>query len=156
MCVLSTVPFWSTVAGTSGWTVAKDYVAMSESENFDQSARRPAALGANARIVRGGAERLLVTGQIGIRPDGTLEKGLKAQLERAFINLFAVCEAAGFQKSSLVKITAMVTEPGRVLVFREVRDKALCGHRCPTAYVQVAGLSAPTLLCEIEAEAVRE
>ena len=126
------------------------------SEISDQPARRPATLGSNARIVRAGAERLIVTGQIGIRPDGTIEKGLKAQLDRAFMNLFAVCEAAGFQKSNLVRITTMVTEPGRVLVFREVRDRALAGHRCPSVYVQVAGLAAPTLLCEIEAEAVRE
>ena len=122
----------------------------------DKPVRRPAALGANAYVVRGGAQRLIVTGQIGIRPDGTVERGLRAQLERAFVNLFAVCEAAGFEKTNLVKITTMVTEPGRVLLFREVRDRALGGHRCPTVYFQVAGLAAPTLLCEIEAEAVRD
>lgn len=125
-------------------------------DTSDKPVRRPAALGANAFVVRGGAQRLIITGQIGIRPDGTVERGLRAQLERAFGNLFAVCEAAGFQKNNLVKITTMVTEPGRVLLFREVRDKALAGHRCPTVYVQVAGLAAPTLLCEIEAEAVKD
>lgn len=132
----------------------KDRIGMDEKS--DTPARKPASLGANAYVVRSHAQRLIVTGQIGIRPDGTLERGLRAQLERAFANLFAVCEAAGFEKSNLVKITTMVTEPGRVLLFREVRDKALAGHRCPSVYMQVAGLAAPTLLCEIEAEAVKE
>lgn len=115
----------------------------------------PPVLGANAHIIRNGAERLIVTGQIGIRPDGTLERGLRAQLERAFANLLMVCKVAGFKTADLVKISVMVTETGRVLLFREVRDKALGGHRCPSSYVQVAGLSSPTLLCEIEAEAVK-
>lgn len=119
-------------------------------------AKRPVALGANACIVPGGAQRLIIAGQIGIRPDGTIEKGMRAQLERAFVNLFTVCHAAGFQKADLVKITAMVTEPGRLMLFREVRDRVFAGHRCPSVYMQVAGLSAPTLLCEIEAEAVKE
>ena len=115
----------------------------------------PPALGANAHVVRTGGERLIVTGQIGIRPDGTLERGLRAQLDRAFANLISVCKLAGFKTADLVKISVMVTEPGRVLLFREVRDKALAGHRCPSSYVQVACLSSPTLLCEIEAEAVK-
>ena len=118
-------------------------------------ARKPVALGSNATIVPAGGERLIVTGQIGIKPDGTLERGLQAQLERAFANLLGVCRAAGFKTSDLVKISVMVTEPGRVLLFREVRDRTLGGHRCPSSYVQVASLSSPTLLCEIEAEAVR-
>ena len=112
-------------------------------------------VGANTFLINGSGQRLIVTGQIGIKPDGSLEKGLRAQLERAFANLFAVCEAAGFEKSDLVKISTMVTEPGRVILFREVRERAMDGHRCPTIYVQVAGLSAPTLLCEIEAEAFK-
>lgn len=114
------------------------------------------AYGANACTLPGGGQRLIVAGQIGIRPDGTLEKGMRAQLERAFANLLAVCTAAGFRKDHLVKITTMVTEPGRVILFREVRDAALGGHHCPSVYFQVAGLSAPTLLCEIEAEAVKD
>ena len=112
-------------------------------------------LGANAFVVPCGGERLIVTGQIGIKPDGTLERGLQAQLERAFANLLAVCRAAGFKTTDLARISVMVTEPGRVLLFREVRDRALGGHRCPSTYVQVTGLSSPTMLCEIEAEAVR-
>jgi 2-iminobutanoate/2-iminopropanoate deaminase len=112
-------------------------------------------VGVNAYVVAGAGHRLVVTGQIGIRPDGIMEKGLRAQLERAFANLLSTCEAAGFRKEHLIKISTMVTEPGRLMLFREVRDKALGTHRCPGVYCQVAGLSAPTLLCEIEAEAFK-
>lgn len=109
---------------------------------------------ANACVIPAGGRRLVVTGQIGVRPDGTLEKGMRAQLERAFANLVATCEQAGFVREDLVRVTAMVTEPGRTLLYREVRDKALRGHECPGTYVQVAGLSTPQVLCELEAEAV--
>lgn len=110
--------------------------------------------GANACVIPAQGRRLVITGQIGIRPDGTLEKGMRAQLERAFENLIAICGQAGFVKEDLVRITAMVTEPGRSALYREVRDKALGGHECPGTYMQVAGLSSPQLLCELEAEAV--
>ena len=113
------------------------------------------AVGANAYLISANAQRLIITGQIGIRPDGVLEKGLKAQLERAFHNVIALCEAAGFRKDQIVRVTAIVTEPGRFAVFREARQQALGDHQCPTIYMQVSGLAAPALLCELQAEAVQ-
>lgn len=108
----------------------------------------------DACVIAAGSRRLVVTGQIGMRADGALEKGLRAQLERAFANLIATCEEAGFVREDLVRITVMVTEPGRVQLYREVRERALGDHVCAGTYVQVAGLASPQILCELEAEAV--
>lgn len=101
-------------------------------------------------------ERLVVSGQLGMKPDGTLEEGMERQMERAWLNVFAVLKAAGFEKSHLVKVTVFVTEPGQTALYREVRDRMMDGHMCANTYLQIAGLAAPQFLVEIEAEAVKE
>lgn len=108
-------------------------------------------------IVHGvSAARLVISGQLGLRPDGTLENGLEAQMERAWRNLFAVMEAAGFELQHLLRATIYVTEPGQVAVYRRVRDRLLDGHLCANTYIEIPGLAAPEFLVEIEGEAVRE
>ncbi len=101
-------------------------------------------------------KRLIISGQVGLRPDGTLEKTTRAQMERTWTNLFAVLEAAHFKKKHLVKMTIYVTEPGQTALFREIRDRMMEGHLCAATYVQVAGLATPEFRFEIEAEAVKE
>ena len=34
-----------------------------------------------------GAERIVVSGQLGVKPDGSLEEGFEAQAERAWMNV---------------------------------------------------------------------
>ncbi len=117
---------------------------------------KPASQYAQAVLHAAGAQRLVISGQIGVDPDGRVEEGLEAQLERAWSNLFAVLRAAGFEKRHLVKITVFVTVPGAVAASRAARDRALDGHVCASTYLQVAGLASPDFLVEIEAEAVKE
>lgn len=99
--------------------------------------------------------RLVIAGQIGVRPDGTIEEGFAAQSRRAWSNLFAVLEAAGMDKRDLVKVTVFVTLPDVVEEYRAIRAEMLEGHRPAMTYLVVAGLAAPELLVEIEGEAVR-
>lgn len=117
---------------------------------------KPASNYAQAVVHRAAAERIVISGQLGLRPDGSLEDGLEAQMERAWSNVFAVMGAAGFAKQSLVKATIFVTVPGQVAVYRAVRDRMLEGHLCANTYLEIAGLAAPEFLVEIEAEAVKE
>lgn len=117
---------------------------------------KPASNYAQGVVFRQGGERIVVSGQLGLKPDGTLESGLKAQMERAWLNVFGVLAEAGFGKRDLVRCTVYVTEPGQVAIYREVRDRILEGHTCANTYLQIAGLAAPTFLVEIEAEAVKE
>lgn len=107
-------------------------------------------------VVHGAGQRLVISGQLGLKPDGTIEHGLEQQMERAWNNVFAVLRAAGFEKRHLVKATAFVTQPGQVGVYRAVRDRMLDGHECAMTYLHVAGLAAPEFLVEIEAEAVKD
>ncbi len=102
------------------------------------------------------AERMVISGQLGLRPDGKLEEGLEAQMERAWSNLFAVMAAGGFEKSHLLRATIYVTVAGQVAVYRKVRDRLLDGHLCANTYLEICGLAAPEFLVEIEAEAIKE
>ena len=116
----------------------------------------PASQYAQGIVHAATAERLVISGQIGMRPDRTIEEGMEAQMERAWNNLFGVLRAAGFEKRHLVKVTIFVTERGSVGVFRDVRDRMLDGHLCACTYLEIAGLAAPQLLVEIEGEAVKD
>lgn len=101
-------------------------------------------------------ERLVVSGQLGVRPDGAAESGLEAQMRRAWLNVFGVMEAGGFGKRHLLRATIYVTVPGAVALYRKIRDELLDGHLCANTYIEVSGLAAPEFLVEIEAEAVKE
>jgi len=100
------------------------------------------------------ARRLVVSGQIGVRADGTVEDGMEAQMRRSFLNLFAVLEAAGMAKTNIVKVTVFLTDPTAVGLYRRMRDDMMEGHLSASTLLVVAGLASPDLLVEIEAEAV--
>jgi 2-iminobutanoate/2-iminopropanoate deaminase len=102
------------------------------------------------------ARRLVISGQVGIRPDGTLAEGLEAQLEAAWDNLIAVLRDAGMDIPDLVKTTIFVTVPGAIMTSRAVRERKLKGHAPASTYLEIAGLARADFLTEIEGEAVKE
>jgi 2-iminobutanoate/2-iminopropanoate deaminase len=117
---------------------------------------KPASQYSQAVLLTTAKQRLVISGQIGMKPDGTMETGMRAQMERTWSNLLAVLADAGFERTHLVKITCFVTEPGQTALYRETRDAALQGHKCAATYLQIAGLASPEMRVEIEAEAVKE
>lgn len=102
------------------------------------------------------ARRLIISGQVGVRPDGMLPEGLEAQIAQAFDNLLAVLHAAGFATTDLVRIGVFATVPDAVAPYRRIRDAKLAGHLVCATYLQVAGLASPAWLFEVEGEAVQE
>ncbi|MEQ9448282.1 MAG: RidA family protein [Rhodospirillaceae bacterium] len=102
------------------------------------------------------AERMVVAGQLGLRPDGSLEDGLEKQMERAWTNVLGVMADAGFEARHLIKAVIYCTVPRQVALYREVRDRVLGGHLCACTYLEIAGLAAPEHLVEIEAEAIKD
>jgi len=117
---------------------------------------KPASNYAQGVIHSAAAQRIVISGQLGLRPDGTLEDGLETQMERAWSNIFAVMAAAGFVRENLLRATIYVTLSGQVALYRKVRDKMLDGHLCAATYIEISALAAPEFLVEIEAEAVKE
>ena len=54
---------------------------------------------------------LFVSGQVGSRPDGTLEPDLRAQVRLAFQNLDDILEAAGCSFTDVIDVTVFMVNP---------------------------------------------
>ncbi len=106
---------------------------------------------AHGVLTESGCRWLHVSGQVGILPDGTMAMSGEAQLEQAFLNVFAVLRAAGMDKQHLVKLTVLLTRADEVGSYRTVRDRLLDGHIVASTLMVVAGLASPDFLVEIEA-----
>jgi 2-iminobutanoate/2-iminopropanoate deaminase len=102
------------------------------------------------------ARRLLISGQVGIRPDGSIPDDLEAQMDIAWDNLIEVLREGGMTVADLVKVTTFVTVPGSVALARKIRQRKLGAHAPASTYLEVAGLATKQFLFEVEGEAVSE
>jgi 2-iminobutanoate/2-iminopropanoate deaminase len=102
------------------------------------------------------SHRVVVSGQVGIRPDGTIAEGLEAQMDVAWDNFIEVLREGGMSVSDIIKIVTYVTVPGSVAVARRMRVRKLGQHAPASTYLEVAGLASPEFLFEVEGEAVSE
>ncbi len=105
-------------------------------------------------VHQAGTERLVISGQVGVRSDGSIAEGLEAQMQQTWDNFLTVLTEAGFEKADVVKVTLFTTVPA-LQEFRRGREEALAGHAPAATYVQVAGLADPNFMVEIEGEAVK-
>tara|TARA_R110002020_G_scaffold6352_6_gene26773 strand:+ start:2308 stop:2697 length:390 start_codon:yes stop_codon:yes gene_type:complete len=117
---------------------------------------KPASNYVQAVEITGPGRRLVVSGQIGVTPDGEMLEGYRAQAEQAWRNALAALAASGMTISDVVSLRVYDVAPGDVAAYRETRDRMLEGHAPASTYVIVAGLAHPNLLTEIEIEAFRE
>ena len=115
---------------------------------------KPASHYAQA-IEHGNGRRLVISGQVGVTPDGTIVDGYEAQARQTWANILAILNAANMTMTDLVSIRVYDVAPGNVAAYRAIRDEVLNGHLIAATYVIVAGLASPNFLIEIEAEAVK-
>ncbi len=116
---------------------------------------KPASNYSQGIVHKAGAERLVISGQVGVKPDGSTVAGLDGQMTQAWDNFLAVLAAAGFTPAHVIKVIVYVTKPA-LQEFRRGREKALAGNAPAATYVQIAGLASPDYMVEIEGEAVKE
>ncbi|WP_421953914.1 RidA family protein [Polaromonas sp.] len=98
---------------------------------------------------------LHVSGQIGVRPDGSLGSGFAEQARLAWENLLAVLAAAHMDASHLVKVTTFMTEAGDLKDLNPVRAAFLGEARPASTLLIVKALARPEWLFEVEAVAYR-
>lgn len=98
---------------------------------------------------------LFISGQVGIRPDGSLAEGIGEQTRVAIQNLGAVLAEAGMDTSNITKITIYLTDESQVGGFMEAGAGLLPVPPPATTLVYVKALAAPPMLVEIEAIAVK-
>ena len=117
---------------------------------------RPTSRFSQGVLVKAGAERLIMSGQVAMRTDGTMPDTLAEQTEQVFDNLSALLDAADMDLSHLVKLVIYCADPDGAPIIREIRNLRLEGHAPASTFIHVAGLANPDYLVEIEGEAVRE
>lgn len=104
----------------------------------------------------GSAERILIlSGQVGVREDGTMPEDPLEQLEVALENVFRNLEAAAMVPRDLLKLTfyhvgEVEADKRRALVSAKLGD-----HKPCMTLLFVAALASPTIKVEVDAMASR-
>lgn len=113
----------------------------------------PGARYSHAALVEAPARRLVISGQIGVAPDGGIAAGGAAQIGQALANLGAILAAHGMGPAHIVKLGVFLTDRALIGAWRTERDRFL-GELAPASTLLiVAGLADPRFLAEIEAKA---
>jgi 2-iminobutanoate/2-iminopropanoate deaminase len=105
-------------------------------------------------LVTAPARRLIMSGQIGIRPDGVIPDAPQDQIAQAFANLRAVLEAHDMTPANVVKVTTFLTNRDWLTAYRAARSAFFPTEPPASTLLFVAGLADPALHFEIEAEAI--
>jgi 2-iminobutanoate/2-iminopropanoate deaminase len=105
-------------------------------------------------LIEGEQRRLIISGQVGIAPDGSVPNTGEGQIAQAFANLRAALEANAMGVTNLVKTTVFLTDRSLLASFRAARDSVYGGHAPCSTLLFVAGLADPRFMVEIEGEAV--
>jgi enamine deaminase RidA (YjgF/YER057c/UK114 family) len=117
-------------------------------------APQPQSRYSQAALIEGEGRRLVVSGQVGLRPDGGLVADPAAQIDQALANLGAVLAAHGMGPANIVKMTVFLTDPALVGTWRRQRDAFMAGAAPASTLLIVAGLATPDFKVEVEAEAI--
>ncbi len=120
-----------------------------------ETVSKPFSRYSQGALVTGPAQWLHISGQVGARPDGTVEQGFEAQAKQAWANLIAVLEAGGMTRGDLVKVNVFLTRAQDVAASRAIRDAALQGAAPASTLLVVAALARPEILFEVEAVAAK-
>ena len=104
--------------------------------------------------ITGDYRRLIISGQVGMAPDGSVPESGEGQIAQALANLRAILSANGMTVGNIVKTTAFLTDRELLPVFRQARGAAFGDHAPASTLLFVAGLADPRWVVEIEAEAV--
>ena len=75
--------------------------------------------------VPSGTELVLLSGQVGIRPDGSLPESIDEQAEQVFANIAALLASQGLGVSSLVKLTMFIVAGKDIQAVRAAPAKCL-------------------------------
>ena len=105
--------------------------------------------------VRGSERLLVISGQVGMRKDGTVPEDPFEQIDLAFENILSNLRAADMDVSDLIKITYYLVGEIDTTKRREVVLSKLQGHQPCSTLLYVAALASPVFRVEIEAWASR-
>ena len=101
-----------------------------------------------------GAQRwLLLSGQVGMQPDGTLPEDPAQQFEIALDNISKNLQAAKMEVKDLVKLTLYLVNPIEAETRTKLLSAWLKGHEPCMTLIYVAALANPRIKVELDAMA---
>ncbi|MEJ8546151.1 Rid family detoxifying hydrolase [Brevibacillus borstelensis] len=108
--------------------------------SFVSTIQAPAAIGPYSQAAKAGAF-LFASGQIPLRPDGTLvEGGIVEQAHQVFANIKGVLAEAGLTLSDVVKATVFIKDMNEFGRLNEVYAEYFGDHKPARSTVEVARL----------------
>ena len=101
--------------------------------------------------IRGNERILVISGQVGMRPDGTVPDNPIEQMDVAFENIFRNLQAANMDVRDIVKLTYYLVGEIDTAKRREIVLSKLQGHAPCSTLLYVAALASPVYKVEIDA-----
>ncbi|HEX2541162.1 MAG TPA: RidA family protein [Caldimonas sp.] len=93
------------------------------------SVHKPGPAYSHSAVVPAGTELVFLSGQVGVRPDGSTSAAVAEQAEQVFANISAILEAHGLGTSALVKLTTFLVAGQDIQAVRAARSRFLGAHR---------------------------
>jgi enamine deaminase RidA (YjgF/YER057c/UK114 family) len=115
----------------------------------------PLGLYSHAVTVPEGTELVFLSGQLGVRPDGSVPATIAGQADQVFGNIVDLLKAHGLDAASIVKLTTFIVAGHDGGAVRTARLKHLGSHRPASTAVFVSQLVDPAWFVEVEAIAAR-
>jgi enamine deaminase RidA (YjgF/YER057c/UK114 family) len=107
-------------------------------------------------VVPGGTELVFISGQVGLRPDGSVPPSFADQVDLTFLNLRTCLAAHGLGFDAVVKLGVFVVPGQDFHVVRAARERHFGAHRPTSTSLYVPQLVSPKFLIEIEAIAAKQ
>lgn len=103
--------------------------------------------------IKGGSRQLWLSGQLGVKPDGSIDSTIEGQSEIVMSNMKEILASAGMTFDDLIRINAYMLNVGDIPKFAVVRASYIGDSKPAMTTVVVSGLAAPEWLIEVEAVA---
>jgi 2-iminobutanoate/2-iminopropanoate deaminase len=115
----------------------------------------PLGLYSHTVTVPEGTELIFLSGQLGVRPDGSVPTTIDEQADQVFANIIALLKSHGLAATSIVKLTTFMVAGHDGDAVRAARLKHLGPHRPASTAVFVSQLVDPAWFVEVDAVAAK-
>ena len=105
--------------------------------------------------IRGNERMLILSGQVGMREDGTVPADPLGQIDVALENIFSNLRTANMDVKDIIKLTYYLVGEIDTTKRRELTASKLQGHQPCSTLLYVAALATPIYRVEIDAWASR-
>jgi enamine deaminase RidA (YjgF/YER057c/UK114 family) len=130
---------------------------MSSKIEYSNAAGLHAPTGPYSHVVRvpAGAELVFLSGQFGVRPDGTVAESVYDQADQVFRNIVTLLKSQHMDVTHIIKLTTYIVTGQDSREVRRARLKHLGSHLPASTAVFVARLVSPDWLVVVDAIAAK-